>query len=164
MNPEEQVKSLEEQPGLRLAYEFVIPSYQWTITRSEAVHARIQNLLGFAAALTVGAPVFGRAIWNHLSANSTWFILAAGAFVLTAVVGLVASRLGDIVLMDPAALCKEWLVLSEADFRRNAVEWAGKHFDESFKWINRKGIALKVMTLLFLAETGFLVVWIVFGQ
>ncbi len=164
MNTNQQTQTTEDHPGLPLAYEFIIPSYQWLIARSEATHGRIQNLIGLAAAITVGAPVFGKAIRDTLSANSGWFFAAAAVFVAIMALGLVAGRMGKLILMSPGVLStEEWLQLPEADFKRHALEYAGSHFDKSADSINRKAKILVAMTYLLLAEAVLLVVWISCG-
>jgi len=126
--------------GLNLAYEYVIPSFNWMLARSDSINSRLQNLIGFAAALTIGAPVFGKAVREHLVVvDSPWFLSAALIFVAIVVLGIVAARVGTITVMDPGVLnSKTWLNLSDQDFKMQALEWAAKHFEKNSTVINRK--------------------------
>jgi hypothetical protein len=47
----------EEWPGVRAAYDFVIPSYALLISRFEAADTRLTTLLTLTASLTLGGPL-----------------------------------------------------------------------------------------------------------
>ena len=48
-------------PGVNVAFEFVLPSYQWMLARFEAADTRIQTMTVFAATVMLGVPVLAPA-------------------------------------------------------------------------------------------------------
>ena len=61
-------------PAVLLAYEFVIPSYQWVIQRLDAVDLRIQTLQAFSATVTLAAPILAATVVKNIDLQSPWFI------------------------------------------------------------------------------------------
>ena len=143
-----------------MAYEFVIPSYQWLLQRLTAIEGRIQTLLGFAATITVAAPIFASAFVPGIELESIWFILAVVAFAGVLVVGVVALGWGYLELVSPSQLYEKWLHYEPEDFKRNMVHFAGKDFGHNRRLVNVKAWAAILMSCLLLVEVVFLVVWV----
>src|SRR5947199_7605845 len=85
-------------PGVKYAYDFVLPSYAWTTARLEAIVGRVQTLLTFAATITLGFPILGAAVNKGIHFTSGWFILALFSFAAQALIGMVARELGSVIL------------------------------------------------------------------
>ena len=147
-------------PGVSLAYDFVLPSYQWAQDRLDAVDSRIQTLQAFAASITAAAPILAAAIVKNIEFDSVWFALALVAFGLTVVTGAIARAWGSVTIVSPKHLYNHWLNFSEWDFKKNAIYFAGQHLETNRTLINRKAKVAGGMTVLFLLETVFLLVWV----
>ena len=147
-----------------LAYEFVAPSYDWAQRRFESIERRIHTFLAFTATLTLGVPVLVATADDHANFASDWFISAVMCAVLTLALGMVAkilSGISGLQFLDPDSLYKDWLRISEREFKENAVYWAGEHFKKNTLLIHRMGLMLSGMYILFSVEVLLLLTWIV---
>jgi hypothetical protein len=144
-------------PGVEEAYDFVLPSYQWAITRFEAADSRIQALQVFIVTITIAVTTIGGK--DALHSAPVW-----GALLFATVsvfIGLVARCMGAISVSSPAALfCSEWLSKDPWTFRKDMLSFAGEHFEKNRRLINRKGLAAIVMTGLFALEVVLLLIWV----
>jgi len=61
--------------------------------------------------------------------------------------------------MSPANLYEKWRHYSEWEFKKNAMYWAGQHFEANVSRINIMGWLLTSMTFLFALEVIFLLIW-----
>jgi hypothetical protein len=148
-------------PGVKLAYDFVLPSYQWAITRFEAVDSRIQTLQAFIVTVTLGLPTIATLIFKNISFTSWCFMIACGLAITAVVIGLVGRSWGGITLVHPQILYEKWLHRQEWEFRKDMLYFAAEHFEENTHLVNRKGRLVTIMTILFLIEAGMLFVWII---
>ncbi|MEX2237279.1 MAG: hypothetical protein WEB00_07075 [Dehalococcoidia bacterium] len=149
----------EQFPGVDRAYDFVLPSYQWALQRFEAIDSRLQTLQTFSATLTIASPVIVATVVDEPDFRSAWFGLAIASFVLLVATSALARAWGAITVANPAELDRAWLDYSENEFKRNAIYWAGQHFEANARVTYWKGWALNLMTALFLAEMLLLLVW-----
>ena len=153
--------SLESQyPSVDLAYEFVTSSYDWMVTRFEAVNSKIQGLLTFAATITAALPIITKAIFSDIDFVSLWFYIAMAAFVFLVLAGIVGLRIGSIVLLSPKILYDKYLHYSHWEFKRMVIYWAGEHLNENKKYIDQKGHFRDIMTILLLVEILCFLLWI----
>ena len=60
----------DKWPGVDAAFTFVVPSYQWMLTRFEAVDSRLQALQIVVLTVTTGAPTVAKAISGSLEMRS----------------------------------------------------------------------------------------------
>ena len=151
-----------EWPSVDLAYGIVAPSYDWIQARFDSVERRIQTFLGFTATLTLGLPALVIAVENDADVTSWWFIAAMTTAVLTLAIGIAAKLVSGatgIWFLSPANLYERWLHYSEWEFKKNAIYWAGRHFEANVSRINTMGWLLTGMTFLFALEVIFLLVW-----
>lgn len=151
----------DKWPGILFAYDFVKPSYDWMATRLEAAVSRSQALLTFAATITLGFPVLGAAVSRGISFRSIWFLVAIASFFALVVAGLVARHTGDLVLLDPGELYRRCASMSEWEFKRQALYYAGEAFDENVTVTNRKMRLGTAMSVLLVVETLSFLVWLV---
>lgn len=148
-------------PGVDIAYDFVSSSYAWILQRLDAIDSRIQTLQAFAASVTLAAPILAASVIKDVDFRSPWFILALFVFITVVVVGAAARVWGSVKLISPQVLYDQWLHYSEWEFKKNAVYWAGQHFDANRSLVNNKGWAALGMTALLLIEVGLLLAWVV---
>lgn len=151
----------DQYPAVKYAYDFVLPSYQWAIARMDAAVTRIQGLMMFAATVTLGAPVIGRALSDDVRFSSIWFIGALGLFVLSMILGLIAREYGTLTVTSPGVLYDKALHLSEWEFKRYIVYYAGQHFEHNQRLIEKKSRCGMIMAAMLLAETLAVVMWLV---
>jgi hypothetical protein len=135
---------------LDLAYQIAVSSYDWAAKRFDAIDARIQTVLGVGLSVTLAIPVGISAL--KLSADSRWIGGAVLLFILAIAVGTHARLLGELTLVTPKVLYDKWLGLSEEDFKRNLVYFAGQHMEMNRDLIARKHRLLAIVTVIFLME------------
>ena len=81
-------------------------------------------------------------------------------FVVLMLIGIVARSLGDVSVINPRRLYEKSLKLSEWEFKRDAIYYAGQCFDHNKALVNRKANLGQAMSGLLLLETMLLVLWI----
>ncbi len=151
----------EKWPGVPFAYDFVLPSYEWMLTRLEAIDGRIQGIQTFAATFTLGMPLIGKSVIEGIRFTSPWFLLALATFALIVVWSVAIRSYGHLHLVNPAIIYEDKLHYSEWQFKRSLLHWAGEHFTKNTKVINRKGHAGNWLSGLFLLEVALFLIWIV---
>jgi hypothetical protein len=149
----------EDWPGVHLAYDFVLASYDWTMRRLNAVEGRIQALMMFSVTLGITFPVLVASLVGGVDFQSSWFVLTLAAALFNLVTGTVARTWGRVKLLSLQTVCAEWLPYSEWEFKRRAVYWAGMHFEHNTNVVNKKGRVILLMTAAFLVEAVFMFVW-----
>lgn len=158
-------KSLESQyPSVDLAYEFVKPSYDWMVSRIETINNKIQGLSTFAVTITTALPIITKAIFNNIAFSSLWFYMAMVAFAFLVVTGIVGLRIGSIVLLNPKILYDKYLHYSHWEFKQMVIYWAGEHFNENKKLIDKKAYFRDTMTIFLLVEILCICLWIAMGR
>jgi hypothetical protein len=153
----------ESWPGVTSAQAFVLPSYQWAMSRYEAADARIQTLLTFVTTVTFAVPTLCRALRPDLALNSPWFVKALLVATVIIGVGLVTRLRGGLILLSPMTLHRKWLGLDAAEFQRNVLYFAGEHFEANLAAVNRKANAEVLMAVGFAAELALFFAWVVTG-
>lgn len=148
-------------PSVSLAYEFVKPSYDWLQNRLDAVNGRIEFLLTFSSSITIATPVFVKALFRDISFGSCWFVSAIVVFGLITLVGFMGRTSSGLKLISPQKLYnKNWLGWSEWEFKKNAIYWAGKHFQHNALLINKKANFGIAMTILLAMEVVLIILWV----
>ena len=142
-------------PGVKLAYDFVLPSYQWAITRFEAVDSRIQTLQAFIVTVTLGLPTIATFIVKNIQFTSWWFIMACILAMTAVVIGVIGRSWGGITLVHPNILYEKWLHREEWEFQKDMLYFAAEHFEENASLVNWKGRLITIMTILFLLEVSW---------
>ena len=158
----EQPSELHEQfPGLDLAYERAMASYQGIAARDAATGQRIDGLLTLTSTVTLAAPLVVAATGAVTPLQSPLLVAVAGLFATVLVLG-VAGRgfVGSPKSVDPADLYEAWIDLDEIEFKLEAVYWAGEHFAHGMRVVWRKSLIAHAMTALFIIEIVALLVWI----
>ena len=157
--PNDDLSPEERWPGVYPAYDFVRASYDWMMHRLNAVESRIQTLMMFSASFTVTGPVLVALLAEEASLKSGWFVAAVALALLNLLIGAVARAYGGLKLLGVQRIYEEWLERTDWEFKRSAVYWAGSHFERNSDLVNRKSKAVTAMTLAFILEAAFMLVW-----
>ncbi len=152
-----------DYPSVPLAYELIPASYEMIAQRIEAVDQRVQSLLAFSVTLTVAVLVIFSPSRADLDFAAPLFLAAMAAFAFLIIVGLFARALWHVTVVSPKELFEGWLDLPEDDFKVRSIYWAGEHFEQNVNVVNKKSRLANVMTVLFLFEAGFLLIWVAAG-
>jgi hypothetical protein len=150
----------DDYPGLEPAQAFVLPSYQWMLTRIEAADSRIHSLVAFVLTVTAGVPTVSRAFRPNLPFDSGWFAAAIGVAAVILVVGVLARAYGTIMLPDPAKVYEKWLDFPVWEFQKRALHFAGQHLEANRNLVKVKSYAVVALTALFAGEVGLLLTWL----
>lgn len=156
-----EAQTAQQWPAVDTAYDFVIPSYQLLVTRFEAADTRLTALLTLGSTLTVTVPIFAKNVQSDISFASPFFLLGMALFLLGAVIGIVGRVTGSLALPDPMVIYRKSLHHSEWEFKKNAIYFAGQHFDYSVQAIRYKGNVALCVTVALLLEVVLFVVWVV---
>ena len=73
---EDEIQPEDRWKGMLLAYDFVLPSYDWAMQRLNAVEGRIQSLMMFSVSLAVTGPVLVASLVDEVRLGSGWFVAA----------------------------------------------------------------------------------------
>ncbi|MDE2640758.1 MAG: hypothetical protein OXI03_09275, partial [Chloroflexota bacterium] len=118
-----------EYPSLDLAYEQGVRSYAEVASRLDAVHSRLDSIQSVVVTLTLAVPTVALAANGDTNFTSGWVIAAIALAVVTVILGLSARAWSGLILVDPGDLHEKWLHLPPAEFKREALYSAQKHFD-----------------------------------
>ena len=161
MEEKDKEKSLESQyPSVDLAYDFVKLSYDWMVTRLEAINSKMQGLLMFSVTITVAIPVIAKSTFDNISFSSIWFIMAMVVFIFLVGIGILGMRMGSIVMPHPKMLYDKYLYCSHWEFQKRTIYWAGEHFDKNKALIDKKAAFRDIMTFCLIIEILCIVIWI----
>jgi hypothetical protein len=142
-------------PSVAQAYSFVVPSYQFMLSRYEAADNRLTALTTAASGFAGLAPAVGKLVGPSVPFNG-WFFVSLGLLVSAAIVGLWARTRGGIALPNPRRIAEKQLHWSVWEFQKNAIIHAGEAFDQNAAIVRRKGnYAVCVMALIALGLVAF---------
>lgn len=150
----------KEETSIDLAYQFVLPSYDWMLNRLAAVETRIQSLLIMVSTVTAAFPLVVVGLTGesqHL--NGTLAIAAFACFVVCLLLGLVARAFWTVHLVNPGKFDAGWTERAKDDFRTWAVVYAGKHYAKNKKLIAHKSYLADASVIVFLAELALWTWW-----
>lgn len=157
----EKVFNPDKYPGIEFAYEFVQPSFDCMVGRLDAARNGLQRIQAFAATLIFAFPAIAVAAKPNISFQSFWLYAAIAVFVSVIVVGVMAGAfVGPMQLIHPGILYKKWLRLSEPEFKKNVIFFAGEAFNHNSKQVNNMGNAARILNYLVGAEVLLLVAWL----
>lgn len=160
--PESPTIVIDDQkwPSIESAYAFVLPSYQWMISRYEAADSRIQTMLTFVATVSFGVPALVRASRPDIPLESPLLLGAFGTGLLIAAIGIWARVQGSLILPDPAKLFEKWLGMPVREFQKNSLYFAGENFETNRRAVGRKATAVAGMAGLFAAQLALMLAWV----
>lgn len=147
-------------PSTDLGYEYVKLSYDWAIGRYESVMERAYKFQVFAGALLAGVTALAVDAKETINLLSPWFIVAAVAFAVALLCGVIAGHMGSIKLPNPAIIHDSLLKYDEKTFKRYMLYYSGKHFAHNLERVNDKWVAISVMNVAIAVELILLAVWL----
>ena len=146
--------------SLHLSYEFVIHSYEWGLSRLDAVERRLQGLLVYLATITFVPPVAIMAISEDSSLPNGFQSRVAWAFVafVLATVFLIAAKVlrsYDLARLD--VMLEQGLDKTPEEFMETALYMASEDLKATSKAVNRKTRLADVVSLIIIVE---IVIWL----
>ena len=147
-------------PSVSLAYDLAIKSYDSAVERANNMDSKIQSLISLSCALTFAIPVVSRNLQINL--DSYWFWVIIITFVVTVFVGLVGRFLmfkGDLRYFDPGKLYENNLHLSEWEFKKDFIYYAGPSFKWNTRLVHSRWYCALAMSFLLALEVLLMVIW-----
>ncbi len=154
-----------EKETLDLAYEMIVPAYDWSLRRIASAESRIDRLITLIVIVTVAFPVAVMALAKEGSISTSALSLTLGSCALAlavfAVGFLIYTReLGRVQYAMPETLTREELLSAAAeDFRREVLEQARNSIQEMKSMIERRSWRTDWMTGVFGLEVIFGITW-----
>jgi hypothetical protein len=139
-------------PGVNRAFDFVMPSYQWSLQRLDADDKRLQDTLTYSATATFAAPALVRALDPTADLLEPWFVAGLIAFLIIGIAGAAARILGTVDLPTPKVFYDTWLTLDDWTFRKDMIYFAGEAMEKNRHLIQRRGLVADLMSGLFAIE------------
>jgi hypothetical protein len=152
-----------DYPGIESAQAFILPSYQWLLTRLEAADSRLQALVTLTATVTLAAPALGKALHPNISFRGWAFVLAMILAALVVLGGIGFRVWGALVLPDPAVFYAKWREKTKLRFQADALYFAGQHLQSNTRLVARKAAAVTAFTGMFIGELALLFQWLAHG-
>lgn len=141
--------------SMHLAYEFVTHSYEWSLSRLDAVERRVQGLLVYLATITFVPPVALIAITgdSYSIDDLDWpAALAFVVFVIATILLVVARTLGRHRIPDPENIFKEDISKNPSQFMSDTIYRASQDLKATLKLVNRKTGMADIVSWLILLE------------
>ncbi len=151
-------QSLQKRfPAVDLAYPIALSAYETILKRLDALDNRVQTTMAFAATITLAIPAITTG--KGLTFRSHWFVAALVFYGIGNIIGVIARLKGMIVLPSPKEIFENYLDLSEWEFKKDTIFWAGENYRNNNKLLLLRSRLLNVMSLFFGAEVVSLAVW-----
>ena len=141
--------------SVHLAYGFVTHSYEWGLSRLDAVERRLQGLLVYLATITFVPPVAFIAITGNsysLDELDWWALLAFVVFVIATILLVVARTLGKHRIPDPENLFERDLLKNPSQFERDVLYRASQDLKVTLKLVGLKTGVADIVSWLILFE------------
>ena len=160
----------ERWPSASLAYDFVLPSYDWALHRITSHERRVDRFLTVATTLTLASPgiyLVARgqnaiAITDLLCFPGLFGIVAIGLFVLAMGIAIYSRQMGEITLRDVTDLHQERLGLPPNQFKLDTIAIAGRHLDRNLDLVRSRWKWVNFSMGLFGLELLCWIAWIIF--
>jgi hypothetical protein len=140
------------------AYQLASYTYELMAKRFDAMDSKLNTVTTFAVSVSLTIPVLARA--GGISFHSGWLYGAGIAFV----VGLAALTYprvtSGLVFLTPKVLYEDYLSLTDVEFKRTAIYWAGQHFERNAAMIDRNARLLATGVSCFALEALLVAVWV----
>ena len=152
----------EDFPSLDLVYAIAIASYDTMAKRHESIDGRLQTLTAFAVTACLAVPALGKA--QNLSFRSFWFWLAMSLLFSATSINVYARLSGHVRLLNISNLWKDSLHLPQATFKRYAIFYAAKSFEQSDALLNRKWLLGIIAMIVYAVALMSLILWVAQGN
>lgn len=156
-----------DKDTLNLAYEMIVPAYDWSLRRIASVERRIDRLIALIVIVTVAFPVAVMASRGDEAISTSLLSVTLGSCALAlaafAVIFLLYTRrTGFVQYTLPSALTSdEWLSAPVSQFKKDVLEQAGRAIDENRALTNRRSWRTDWMTGVFGLEVLYGIFWAV---
>lgn len=145
-------------PSLDLAYTIAMSSYDMTVKRFDAMDGKLNSLATFAVTVSFAIPVI--AANRGMDFRSIWFYVAAIAFIAGVGAITYARIKGPLKMLDPTVLHDSYIDAQPEEFKRQILYYAGRHFDQNVRVVNRNGNLAAVAAMAFAIEVVAVAVWV----
>ena len=155
----------QETRTIDLAYDMIVPAYNWTMERMAAVERRIDRCLLLVSTVTIAFPVAVISIagGNEFSGHPMSYVFGGIALALafTSLGGLLAARQwGDIQYIVPDKLrTSEWQSLTKEEFQKYLLEDASASINADMALIVHRSRISDWMLVVFGVELAMGLVW-----
>lgn len=150
----------ERWPSVAHAYTFVVPSYQFLVSRFEAADNRLTAFVTLASSLTLAAPLFAKAVRPAIEFARISFAVGMGCFFAAVLVAIGGRMYGGLDLPNPRLLYDKTLHFTTWEFQRHMVQFAGDAFENNVRVIRIKSNLATLVCGLLVAEITAFVLWI----
>src|SRR5690242_8964483 len=123
-------------PSIDIAYSVSMGTYEWMAKRFDALDSKIQTVMAIAVSATFAVPVALVALRLSPSRNVVYAALIF--FGLAVWVAIHARLRGSMRMISPAIMYEKWLTMSEPEFKKNAIYFAGQHFEHNANVMDQK--------------------------
>ena len=154
-----------DKETLELAYEMIVPAYDWSLRRLSSVEKRIDRLIALIVIVTVAFPIAVMALSQDEPLLTSALPLTLAACALAVAIFAVAfliytRRMGFVQYTLPSVLYDEESLSAPAEeFRREVLEEAGKAIGENRALTNRRSNGADWMAGVFGIEVILGLVW-----
>jgi hypothetical protein len=142
--------------------EVGLKSYDWSISRLDALNARIENLISWFTLINIAAITIAFNKYSDKLDFTHWTfyvtILLFSAFILGLNVLMYRAK---IKLLGANDLLMDFYNLDKKNYLEQSTYWMGQHFENNLQVINRLEILANWHKILFFVELIFLIIWIV---
>jgi hypothetical protein len=159
-NVEDRTEDPAEYPAVDTAFAFVLPSYQFMLSRFESADTRLTALLTFTSTITLAVPLFAKNLNQNIDFHSRLFLAGLGCFLLGAIAGVIGRSISKLTLPDPNVIFEKHLGWSVWEFKKNSIGYAGDAFEKNRKKIDKKYWLAMAITVSLLAEVALFSLWI----
>jgi hypothetical protein len=149
-----------QYPGVDLAYDIALDSYDSLIKRIDNIDGRIQTLLTFAATTTAVIPTVANS--RNISFRSGYLYVAISLFAIQLIAGIIGRYVGNIRLLRPESFYAKWLHKDAWTFKKDLIHFAGVDFEHNATLLSRRWLISLALSILYFVEVGFLLVWIAY--
>lgn len=155
-------KPKDKWPSVDDAYGLVLPSYDWSLRRFEALDARLRQIAMASATVSLGVPVAAGAL-SSVACLEHWGLFWAGIILgaLVAVLALLDHTRSHLALISPREIVDDNdLVLPKREFRENEIHHAADRQERTSKVINARGNNAVCLAIAFGAQVAVMAVWL----
>ncbi len=129
-------KLLTTYPAIDIAFRVSMDTYEWMAKRFDALDAKIQTVMAVAVTSTFAIPLAFGAL--KLSPSTSWAYSGLMFFGLSVWISIHARLRGSMRMISPAVFYEGWLSMSESEFKKNAIFFAGEHFNRNANVMDEK--------------------------
>lgn len=163
MNTPENVND-KQFPAVNLVYDITLKSYEIHENRLNEVNGGLERLITWISSITIGAIALIKGTIPQIDLHDNLLYIALVLFLISIVIGIIARFSGFLQLISPAKLKEKWLGFSEYEFKIKMIVKSAEYYTENLRLINIKGLAITIVSWIFLGEMLMILIWIILGK